>query len=295
MLQDLLRRVKLLEIKVKRLVSTSLAGEYRSAFKGSGLEFDEVRLYQYGDDIRNIDWNVTARSTGQAFVKVFREERQLNVFVLLDVSGSHEFGPAGEQKLQAGIELAAVLGMSAQHNNDLFGLAAFTDAIELYFKPTKARRQIMGTLARLMALLPQSKRTNLRRALEFFRRIQKRRAVLFVISDFLDEGYDKTLVELHRKHEVNLIRLYHPAEAELVRMGIVPVVDAETSRTQWVFSSNPIYRSQVRAGFDALHERLLRLSRRYGLGYVAINTQNDVIAALETFLLHGKGTVRAHV
>lgn len=287
-MKDFLSRVRHIEIRVRRLVSSTFAGAFRSAFRGSGLEFDEVRAYQYGDDVRSIDWNVSAKhAVGDLFVKVFREERELNVFMLLDLSASLDFGGGDTRKMQVATEIAAILAYSAQNNNDRFGLAAFTDQIELYYRPTKGRRRVLGIISRILAHAQpgvlRGKGTNLRMALEFFRRLHKRRSILFVISDFLAPDFERTLVMLHRHHEVNLIRIVHPEEQLRANLGIVPVVDAESGTLRWLFSSNASNKSSLTAQFADVDERLGFLARRYGVGYLTIDVTKDYVAPLEQF------------
>jgi uncharacterized protein (DUF58 family) len=290
-MKELLSKVKHLEIKVRRMVRTTLTGEYRSAFKGAGLEFDEVRAYQFGDDIRSIDWNVTAKSNN-VYVKIFREERELNVFVLFDISGSEEFGPEGAQKLQIGAEITAILAFCAQNNNDRFGLLAATDQVEFFRKPTKGRKQVLSTISKLLNYKPNGRGTNLRLALDFFRRIQRKPSVLFIVSDFLDTGYEKTLALLVRRHEINLVRLYHPSEALRVNLGIIPVVDVETGNTRWVVSSVPGYGDKLAQKFQDIDRQLEQLKRRYGLGYLSIDVTRDYLPVLEKFFL-GRGGMRS--
>ncbi len=267
------------------MVKSALAGEYRSAFKGSGLEFDEVRAYQYGDDVRNIDWNVTAK-TGHPYIKVFREERELNVFVIFDISASEEFGAEGRQKLNVGAELAAVFGFCAQNNNDRFGLITSTDQVEFYSKPIKGRKRVLGIVSKLLAYQAKHKGTNLRTALDFFRGVQRKHAVVFIISDFLDTNYEGALKLLAPQHQINLVRLYHPHEALTANLGIIPVQDAETGVTRWVVSSLPGYRQGVADQFTEVHKKLEGLQRKYGFGYLNIDITQDYLPVLEAFFLN---------
>lgn len=291
-LRELHAKVRHLEIKVRGMVVSTFTGAYRSAFKGSGLEFDEVRQYQYGDDIRSIDWNVTARSTDQVFVKVFREERQLTVFALVDVSASGRFGVGSEEKLRVATELTAVLGMSAQANSDRFGVAAFSDQIEIFTKPSTSHRHLLGALSRMLTGNFKSKLTNVRLGLEFVRRVQNRRTIVFVISDFLDDGFEKSLMWLNRRHEVNCIRVYHPDEILVGELGIVPVQDAESGITRWVVSAGKALGTGLKQRFMAKAHKLEALCSRYGIGYLPINTQEDYQKPLEQFFLARKGSRR---
>lgn len=283
-LRKVFPHVRRLELKVRREVLTTFAGAYRSAFKGSGMEFDEVRTYQYGDDIRAIDWNVTAKSPDQVFVKVFREERQLNVFVLLDVSSSALFGPPEQNKFQAGIELTALLGFAALKHGDRFGLAAFDEHMRLYGKPTTSAKPLLGLLARIMAMNNDGRRTDLNKALEFFSRVNKRRSLLFVISDFLDDGFHARIAHLAGRHQIHLLRLFHPEERFHARMGILPVVDAESGKLRWVFSSMKRERRRLADRFAEIDADLLKLKTRYGVGYKAIDCSQDHFEALHKYM-----------
>lgn len=285
--RELMAQVRRLEIAVRKRVHGAFAGEYRTAFRGAGLEFDEVRGYQPGDDVRSIDWNVSARST-HLFVKIFREERELSVFILVDVSASQDFAAGGRSKYRAALELAAAVAISAQESGDRFGLAAFSDRIELVAHSRRGRRPLLAALTRLLALERLSPTTDLRAALDFFRRLHPRRAVLFVISDFLDQsGYEAALARLHLKHEVVVLRTHHPDEARVAEAGILPVVDAERGRLRWV-TGGLLGRRLAEPPFAALDARLSELRRRYGIDYTTIDCSGDVLHQLERFFLRRK-------
>jgi len=280
--QHLLEHIRRLEIKARRLVDASFAGSFRSAFRGSGLEFEEVRAYQYGDDIRTIDWNVTAKSNG-VFVKVFREERQQNVFVLLDRSASQRFGDVNRQKLSVAMEIAYIIGFCALRNNDKFGMATFTDRVEHYYPPTQGRKHLLSIFTQLTQQLSSAKTTRLRAALEFFRRVQRRKSILFVLSDFLDEGYERALAGLTRKHEIVLIRLFHPHETAFAQQGLLPVVDMETNIEQWIFVS-PFRKKIIQQQGLALvrtHARLEALSASHRMDYLSVDISKEYISLLE--------------
>lgn len=281
-MKDLLKKVRKLEIKTKRMVDSTFAGEYHSAFKGQGLEFDEVRPYQYGDDIRTIDWNVTAKM-GEVFIKQFREEREQTLFVLFDISGSGDFGPAEENKRFVGMELAAVLAFSSLKNNDKFGLATFSDQIESYYKPAKGQKHIMKIIRGVLSFRNKSERTNINASLEFVHHVLKRRSILIIISDFLDDNYEHTLIQLSRKHEIILIRLFHPNEFFREGAGIIPVIDIETNRQHWLNAGDMGYRRKLNENFRRIGERLTELSKRNGMGYISVNTREDYIPVLEAF------------
>ncbi len=281
-MRDILRKVRKLEIKIRKVVDSTFAGEYQSAFKGQGLEFDEVRPYQYGDDIRLIDWNVTAK-TGELFVKLFREEREQTLFVLFDVSGSGDFGPSEENKRLIGMEIASILAFSSLKNNDKFGLATFSDRIERYYKANKGRKHILKIVSGVLSHANRSERTNIQMALDFASHTLKRRSILILISDFLDDGYETLLSQLARSHEVILIRLFHPNEVFSMGAGTIPVLDIETQHQRWLQAGNSKYRKQLKASFSEIEARLRSFSRRHRIDFVSINTREDYVPALEAF------------
>ena len=281
-MKDILKKVRKLEIKIRKMVDSTFAGEYHSAFKGQGLEFDEVRPYQYGDDIRSIDWNVTAK-TGIPYIKKFKEEREQTLFVLFDISGSGDFGPAEENKRLIGMELAAILAFSSLKNNDKFGLATFTDEIEQYYKPDKGRKHIMKIIRGVLSFGGKSEGTNISKALDLVQHTLKRRSILIVISEFLDEGYEKKLVQLGRRHEVILIRLFHPKEVFHEGAGIIPVLDIETNRQHWRNAGDMGYRQQWSENFARIEFRLADLCKRNGIGYLSVNTKKDYLPILERY------------
>ncbi len=281
-MRDILKKVRKLEIKIRKVVDSTFAGEYQSAFKGQGLEFDEVRPYQYGDDIRMIDWNVTAK-TGELFVKLFREEREQTLFVLFDVSGSGDFGPSEENKRLIGMEIASILAFSSLKNNDKFGLATFSDRIERYYKPNKGRKHILKIVSGVLTHVNRSERTNVQFALDFVNHTLKRRSILIIISDFLDTDYELLLSQIARRHEVILIRLFHPNEVFDMGTGTIPVMDIETQHQRWLNAGNSQYRKQLRASFSEIEARLETFSRRNRIDFLSINTKDDYIPALENF------------
>ncbi|RMG24999.1 MAG: DUF58 domain-containing protein [Bacteroidetes bacterium] len=281
-MKELLRKVRRLEVKTRRMVETTFAGEYHSAFKGQGLEFDEVRPYQYGDDIRSIDWNVTAK-TGEVYIKQFREEREQTLFVLFDVSGSEDFGPGQENKLLIGTEIAAILAFSALKNNDKIGLLTFSDQVERFFKPQKGRKHVLKVVRTLLTHEHEHDQTNIQLALDYVKRTLKRHGILIVISDFLDQGFERSLIHLNKKHEVILIRLFHPNERFQMGAGTIPVLDIETGRRRWLNAGDIGYRKLLNENFEEIDQRLQRLCRRYRMGYIPVNTREDYFPVLERY------------
>ncbi|MDA7710743.1 DUF58 domain-containing protein [Flavobacteriaceae bacterium] len=231
--KELLKKVRKIEIKTRRLSDHIFGGEYHSTFKGRGMTFSEVRQYQYGDDVRAIDWNVTARYN-EPFVKVFEEERELTMMLVVDVSGSEMFGTQDQFKREILTEIAATLAFSALQNNDKVGVLLFSDQIELFIPPKKGRSHVLRIIRELLEFKPISTRTNISVALEFLSGILKKRAIVFLLSDFMDTNYEKTLQIASKKHDLTGIRVYDALEKDLPNIGIVPMRDAETGGIQWV-------------------------------------------------------------
>jgi uncharacterized protein (DUF58 family) len=241
--KELLKKVRKIEIKTRRLSDHVFGGEYHSTFKGRGMTFSEVRQYQFGDDVRAIDWNVTARYN-EPFVKVFEEERELTLMLMVDVSGSEFFGTTQQFKRDILTEIAATLSFSALQNNDKVGLLLFSDQVELFIPPKKGRSHILRIIRELLEFEPKSKATDISSALAFLSGVLKKKAILFILSDFMDEGYEKTLRIAARKHDLTGIRVYDKLEEEMPNLGIVPMVDSETQAIQWVNTSSKKVRQQ---------------------------------------------------
>jgi uncharacterized protein (DUF58 family) len=248
--RDVLRRVRRLEIRTRRLVDESLAGSYHSVFKGRGVEFAEVREYEPGDDVRTIDWNVSAKM-GHPFVKKFTEERELTVMLVVDASASGRFGSSAATKLETAAEIAALLAFSAIRNNDRVGLLLFTDRVERFVPPRKGRQHGLRVLRELLAFETTGSGTDVTGALEVLRRVVTKRAVVFLISDFQDDGYEKTLRVVNLKHDLVAMVISDPREAELPRAGLVAVADPETGRRTVIDSGH----SGVRRLFAQRWER----------------------------------------
>lgn len=246
--RDVLEKVRRIEIKTRRMVTDALAGEYHSIFKGRGMEFAEVREYQTGDDIRTIDWNVTSR-TGTLHVKKFTEERELTVLLVLDVSGSSDFGTRGRFKREIAAELGALLAFSAIRNNDRVGAIVFTDDVEMYIAPRKGRAHVLRVIRDLLYFEPKGKGTNLAHACEYLNRITRKRAVVFVLSDFLDSDFDKPMRVAAKKHDLISVFISDPRESELPPVGLVELQDAETGRRLLLDTSD-------REAMVAYHQRV---------------------------------------
>ena len=235
---DLLKRVRQIEIKTRGLSNNIFAGQYHSAFKGKGMSFSEVREYQYGDDVRDIDWNVTARYN-KPFVKVFEEERELTVMLLIDVSNSLDFGTVKQLKKDMVTEIAATLAFSAIQNNDKIGVIFFSDRIEKFIPPKKGRKHILYIIRELLDFKPESKRTDIKTAVEYLTNVIKKRCTTFMISDFIDENdFRNALTIANRKHDIVAIQVYDRRMAELPDVGLMKVRDAETGHEQWIDTSS---------------------------------------------------------
>jgi len=235
--KELLKQVRQIEIRTKGLVNQVFSGEYHSVFKGRGMEFSEVREYQFGDDIRNIDWNVTARF-GHPFIKVFEEERELTVMLMVDLSGSLMFGSVSKTKQRVAAELTAILAFSALKNNDKVGLILFTDKIEKFVPPRKGNKHVLRIIREVLSFQPEGNATDIGAALEYMNGAIKKKSIAFLISDFIDDGYEKILRIVGRKHDLIGIVLDDRRESEIPKMGLIKFTDAETNQERWVDTSN---------------------------------------------------------
>ncbi|MCK5824983.1 MAG: DUF58 domain-containing protein [Ichthyobacteriaceae bacterium] len=235
--KELLKKVRKIEIKTRRLSDHIFSGEYHSSFKGRGMTFSEVRKYQFGDDIRNIDWNVTAK-LNEPHVKVFEEERELTMMLMVDVSGSGLFGTVSQFKKDTITEISATLAFSATQNNDKIGLILFSDQIELFIPPNKGRSHVLRIIRELIEYKPKSKKTNISEALKYLSNVQKKKAIVFMLSDFMDSNYQQTLKIAGRKHDFTGIRVYDKAEESIVNMGMVRIKDPETEESMYVNTSS---------------------------------------------------------
>ena len=275
--KELLAKIRHLEIKAKGLTRHIFSGEYHSAFKGRGMTFSEVRDYHFGDEVRTIDWNVTARFN-DPYVKVFDEERELAVMLIIDVSGSEDFGTGEKTKKDIALELTAVLAFSAISNNDKVGVIFVSDKIEKYIAPGKGRNHALFILREFIELKPESKGTNLNEALKFFRNTQKKRSIAFVMSDFIDENdFIEGLKVSRKKHDMVAIRLYDQSEETLPSVGIIQLFNAETGQTTWVNSNSAAAKETHSKNFKEFEEKLFKEFKRSGIDYTSISTDGDYI------------------
>lgn len=270
--KDLLKKVRKIEIKTRRLSDHIFSGEYHTSFKGRGMTFSEVRPYQYGDDIRAIDWNVTARYN-EAHVKVFEEERELTMMLMVDISGSESFGTKNQFKKDIIIEIAATMAFSATQNNDKIGLILFSDQIELYIPPKKGRSHVLRIIRELIEFQPQSHKTDISQALKFLSGTQKKKAIVFIISDFMSDEYEHTLKIASKKHDITGIRVYDIREEKMPNLGMVAMLDAETGGTQLI---NTSFKS-VRLNYEKYyHDRVQYFKETFSKsGSGVVNTRVD--------------------
>lgn len=277
---DILKKVRRIEIKTKGLSNNIFAGQYHSAFKGRGMAFSEVREYQYGDDIRDIDWNVTARFS-KPFIKVFEEERELTVMLVVDVSGSLEFGTTTQTKKNMLTEIAATLAFSAIHNNDKIGVIFFSDRIEKFIPPKKGRKHILFIIRELLDFKPESRRTDIKLGLEYLTNVMKRRCTAFVLSDFIDpKDFQNALTIGNRKHDMIAIQIYDKRVAELPNIGLIKVRDAETGKEQWIDTSSTALRNHHRDTWLDNQSRLKNYFSKSNIDSVSVRTDQDYVKAL---------------
>jgi uncharacterized protein (DUF58 family) len=267
--QDLLKKVRRIEIKTRRLSNHLFSGEYHSSFKGRGMAFSEVRKYEFGDDIRAIDWNVTAR-LNEPYIKVFEEERELTLMLLVDVSGSGSFGSRVQLKREMITEICATLAFSAIQNNDKVGVILFSDKVELFIPPKKGKTHTLRIIRELIEFKPTSQKTDIGEALRYFSGIQKKRAIAFVLSDFMDDNYRDALKIMSRKHDVTGIRIFDPREEELPKLGLLPMKDLETQKIHWVNTSSGSLRKELKRRFDRNQKYYADSFLKSGAGQLSI-------------------------
>jgi len=277
--KELLKRVRKIEIKSRGLSSQLFSGEYHSAFKGRGMSFSEVREYQPGDDIRSIDWNVTARFN-HPYVKVFEEERELTIMLLVDMSGSGRFGTVEQFKLELITELCAVISFSALQNNDKVGVILFSNTIEKYIPPKKGRKHVLRIIRELIDFEPKQNYTDISEAIKYLMNVAKKRSTVFLLSDFIDRGYEDTLRIAAQKHDMVAIKISDPREMELPDVGLVKFADAESGKIMWVDTSD----RNVRRAYHLKHKEsenyTKNVLRKAGVDFAEINTGKSYVNAL---------------
>jgi uncharacterized protein (DUF58 family) len=280
--REVIRKIRRIQITTSRLVNESLAGEYHSVFKGRGMEFDEVREYQHGDDVRTIDWNVTSR-TGHPYVKRYVEERELTVMLLVDASASGFFGSSEKMKSEIAAELSALLAFSAIKNNDRVGAILFTDTVEKFIPPRRGSTHVLRVIREILYYKPKSRGTSIQQALEHLNLIVRKRAVVFLITDLLDQGFEQSLKIANRRHDMVIIRITDPREQDLPDVGILEARDAETAEIVYIDTSLAAVRANYRENWRKNRERLEKMFRQNRIDHVSIDTATPYVTPLLRF------------
>ena len=280
--KELLKKVRKIEIKTRRLSDNLFGGEYQSTFKGRGMTFSEVRQYNYGDDVRSIDWNVTARYN-EPFVKVFEEERELTLMLLVDVSGSEMFGTKTQLKKEIITEISATLAFSALQNNDKVGLLLFSNQVELYIPPKKGKSHILRIIRELLEFKPKNKLTDINISLEFLSGILKKKSIVFVLSDFMDDKYEKTLSIMAKKHDLSGIRVFDPKDELIPNLGLIQINDSETGEIKWINTQS----SSVRKAYSNHYQKNVSffesVFKKNGAGILSCRVDESYVKKLLNF------------
>ena len=280
--KELLKKVRKIEIKTRRLSDNLFGGEYQSTFKGRGMTFSEVRQYNYGDDVRSIDWNVTARYN-EPFVKVFEEERELTLMLLVDVSGSEMFGTKTQLKKEIITEISATLAFSALQNNDKVGLLLFSNQVELYIPPKKGKSHILRIIRELLEFKPKNKLTDINISLEFLSGILKKKSIVFVLSDFMDDKYEKTLSIMAKKHDLTGIRVFDPKDELIPNLGLIQINDSETGEIKWINTQS----SSVRKAYSNHYQKNVSffesVFKKNGAGILSCRVDESYVKKLLNF------------
>ena len=277
--KELLKKVRKVEIKTKRLSNNIFGGEYHSTFKGRGMTFSEVRGYEFGDDVRSIDWNVTARYNAP-FVKVFEEERELTLMLMVDISGSKFFGTDNDLKKNIATEISATLAFSAIQNNDKVGLILFTDNVEMYIPPAKGRTHILRIIRELIEFKPKSKRTDISAALEFFSNVTSKKSIVFLLSDFISKDYQKALSIASKKHDLTGIRIYDKFEEEMPNLGLIPMIDQETDKVEFIDTGSKDVRKNFKINSLKMRDEFETTFKRNGSGTINCRTDQSYVKLL---------------
>jgi uncharacterized protein (DUF58 family) len=278
--KDLLKKVRKIEIKTRRLSDHIFSGEYHTSFKGRGMTFSEVRQYQFGDDVRAIDWNVTARYN-EPYIKVFEEERELTMMLMVDISGSENFGTKNQLKSEIVTEIAATMAFSATQNNDKIGLILFTDDVELYIPPKKGKSHVLRIIRELIEFQPKSKKTNLSQALKFLSATQKKKAIVFLISDFMvEDDYEKTLKIAGKKHDVTGIRVYDQREEKMPNIGVIDVEDAESGKIITIDTTSKKARMDYEKNYHEKVNFFKEIFSKCGSGTVSARVDESYVTKL---------------
>jgi uncharacterized protein (DUF58 family) len=278
-MKELLKKLRKYEIQIRKAINSQMKGDFHSVFKGTGLEFNDVRPYQYGDDIRTIDWNVSAKGHG-TFVKTFKEEKEQTVFFILDVSASQNIGSEGKTKVDIGREICGVLALAAVKESSHVGLICYSDQRELYIRPTKGVSQAYQIIHGLINLNPLSLKTNLGKALAFALNAIKRRSVIILLSDFIDDSYEDNLKALARRHDLVVIHISDKRESRLPKLGIVPIEDKESKKTFWVNTSFGDFREKISERLEERKNLLDKFSKKHQINFISLDTDEDYVPKL---------------
>lgn len=283
--KEILKKVRKIEVKTRRLSDHIFGGEYHSTFKGRGMTFSEVRSYQFGDDVRAIDWNVTARYN-EPFIKVFEEERELTMMLMVDVSGSESFGTTNQFKKDTITEISATLAFSAIQNNDKVGLILFSDQIELFIPPKKGKSHVLRIIRELIEFTPVSKKTDISEAFKYLSNVMKKKAIVFMLSDFMDEDYEKTLKIAAKKHDLTGIRVYDKYDEEIPSLGMVPMLDSETGDVRLINTASKSVRSSYKLNALRLADYYINMFKRSGAGSVTTRVDENYVKKLLGYFKH---------
>ncbi|BDC98470.1 DUF58 domain-containing protein [Persicobacter psychrovividus] len=278
-MKEIFQKIRKYEIRIRKAVKSQMQGDFHSIFKGSGLEFDDVRAYQYGDDVRSIDWHVTAKGHG-TYIKTFKEEKEQTVFFLVDVSASQQIGKKGKQKIDITNEITSVLSLSAVKEGSSVGAICFSDQKEKYIKAGKGESQAYQLITSLYKLVPKSKRTSLNKGIESCLNLVRRKSIIILISDFIDEGYERNLKSLAKRHDLVVLHIFDQRETKLPRLGIIPLYDKESEKTIWVNTSSAHFRNKIANKYGGNQNKLKELCQKYEANYLRIDTEEDYVPQL---------------
>lgn len=278
-MKDLVKKLRSYEIRIRKAINSQMQGDYHSVFKGSGLEFDDVRSYQYGDDVRHIDWNVSAKGHG-TFIKTFKEEKEQSIFFILDVSASQEIGKPSRKKIDIGKEICGVLTLSGIKENSSIGVLCFSDDKEKYVKPNKGIKHAYEVINTIFKLKPTSLKTNLNKALGLALSMIKKKSLIVMISDFVDDGYERNLKAMCRKHDLIVIHISDNRETNFPKLGIVPLFDKESQKTIWVNTSSSQLRQKLDGYYSGNRNELRDICVRNNANYLHIDTSEDYVPKL---------------
>ncbi|MEM0939292.1 MAG: DUF58 domain-containing protein [Bacteroidota bacterium] len=291
-MKDIIKRLRRYEIRIRKAINSQMQGDFHSIFKGSGLEFDDVRPYQWGDDIRNIDWRVTAKGHG-TFMKTFIEEKEQTVFFLLDVSASQEIGKEKRQKIDLAKEVTGLLALSAIREGSKVGILAYSDQVEGYIKPGKSIKHAYEIINRIFSLKPKSKKTNLDASIKYTLNLLNRKAIIFMVSDFIDENFTHSLRGIGRKHDLVVVHISDRSESAIPDLGIVPLLEKESGKTIWLNTSSRHFKNAIEKTHGKNKESLADFCKRNDVNYVTIGTEDDYVPKLIKLFRHrNRGNAR---